>query len=430
MPTALRTTLPLALLLAACPQPEPATPDASTTAPDAGAPNPYQDHVTPDPSLDAVTPVRRGPYLQAPGVGTVTVSWHTDDPSSSRVSVGREGEAAQEVTGVVFTQRPTTAETALAGSLPEGFQHEVVLTGLQPGARYVFKVTSAKEPHPGGTFVAPPQPGDAFSFLVMGDTRTRASEHARVVQAMSGALDGAGDVRFLVNTGDLVAVGGDEENWDVFFTTEAPVLSRVPLLPVFGNHELILGRTIFDSFFKAPPTSSSTSDTWYSAVVGDVHLATVDPYALPTEPHLEWLLQQFQASHAPFKLVALHAPLYTRSNHEPDVELREELLPVLRAAGVQVVLSGHNHCYERWFGEGIQFVVTGGGGAPLYGVDDHPDADNAGAERKAAQSTLHFLRAEVNGTRLRVESISVPDGATVDCFMVDTAQPGVDLACP
>lgn len=422
--------LTAAVCLGGCPGED--TSDVGTGTADAGPPpDPYHDVVTPDPGLDAQTVIRRGPYLQAPAPTQVTVSWHTNGPSTSRVALVQPDGSERTVEGTTFQQLPTTEDSVAAGVLPEGYQHEVVLRGLLPNTVYTYRVLSAATPLT-AQFTTAPLAGDNFRFLVMGDTRTNSAEHQQVVDAMARVVDmapGGMVPRFVVNTGDLVAAGGSEDNWDTFFGIERTLISRVPLLAVFGNHEVILGRTIFEGLFTPPPSNTSPSERWYSATLGDVHLATIDVYALNLEPHLQWLQEDMSASTAPFKLVFLHPPLFTMSLHEPEVALRADLLPVLRAAGVQAIISGHNHCYERYDADGLQSVVTGGSGAPLYGVDEHPTADNGTAQRVVAQSTFHFMDARVDGQSLTFEVYSVPDGSRVDCFVL-TAQTVGATPCP
>jgi len=421
------------LVLVACTGTTKGTDDkGSSSTGDAGHPDPFQLMVTPVASLNATTPLRQGPYLQAPGLGTVTVSWHTDAASESVVSFGLVGGLTSRVTGTVFQQQPTTEDALAQGTLPTGYQHEVVLTGLTAGTAYHYTVESVSTPLD-GTFTAPPDAGEGYTFFLMGDTRTNATEHGSVIAAMARVQDNPGPLgkaRFVVNTGDLTAAGGTESLWDTFFTVERPLLANVPLLAVFGNHEVIMGRTIFEGFFRPPPSNTSPSERYYSATIGDVHIATVDVYALELEPHLEWLQRDLTSSNAPFKMVFMHPPLFTMSNHLPEVALRAQLQPVLQAGGAQLLVTGHNHVYERFMQGGIRYVVTGGGGAPLYGINDNANADNGTATRITAASTLHFVQGSVDGRKMKLEVISVPDGTRVDCFVVDADHPSDDVACP
>ena len=388
-----------------------------------------------DPALDPTTALQRGPYLQAPSAGTVTISWTTAEPSTSRVAYEPEGGTTAEVEGIVFQQQPATDDILISGNTPEGYQHEVTLNALIPGQRYTYRVLSSAAPHPEGSFVAPPDPGDDFSFFLFGDTRTNTEEHEAVIAGMTDIIDQLGELAFVVHTGDMVNTGGSEERWDTFFQIEAGLLSRTPLIPVYGNHEALLGKTIYEGLFKAPPTTSGGTDRWFSVDIGDIHIATLDYITLnpdnPTyEPQqYEWLEQDLAASAATFKIVAIHAPLFTYSNHTPDVERRDILMPILEATDVQIVISGHNHLYERFFGHGIHFVVSGGGGAPLYGADDHPEADNTGAVRQASDASLHYVHAKRTGTQIRFEAFAVPDATSIDCFVIDADVPGGELGC-
>lgn len=376
---------------------------------------------------DPLTTIRRGPYLQAPGPSTMTICWETDLPSTSRVEYGAGPQYGQNASGIVYQQEPSMEEDVYAGVLPTGYQHEVVLEGLQPGATVHYRVLSAPEPTADATFTVLPESGQPFNFVVFGDTRSHAEDHALVIAAI---MLEASDSVFAIHTGDLVSVGGVEAQWDEFFAIEAPLVRQIPLMAAFGNHELAGGRTLFEAAFKAPPTSTSTSDLHYSFDVGPIHVAVIDPYELDFDPHEDWLAEDLDSSTARYKFLVTHAPLFTFSNHAPAVDLREWLVPLCESTGVQAVFMGHNHLYERFFGHGIQFVVTGGGGAPLYDADDNLDYPNEGADRMAADSSLHLVRARFDGNQVRFEAIKAATLETIDCFVVDDQQPGQDLVCP
>lgn len=381
-----------------------------------------QEVFTPDPSLDDSAVVLKGPYLHAPAEGTLTVNWETAEPASSRVMVAPVGEAEQEVTGIVYRQLPSTTDSLLVGMVPTNYQHQVILTGLQPGHEYTYRVVSAMD-EPGGTFRAPPAPGDDFSFVVFGDNRTGDDAHGRVIAGIMDVSDTEGLPSFVINTGDMTMTGGSDSNWTNFFQIEAPLMARVPTLATFGNHDFILGRTSFEAYFRAPPTSTSTSDRYYSADIGDVHITVVDVYTMDFEPHEDWVEADLAATDRPFKIVALHPPLFTNSNHSPHFVARDALVPIFEAYGVQLVVAGHNHCYERFTGYGSYYITTGGGGAPLYGVDDNLEADNGEAQRNEAESAFHFLWATVSGNEMTLKVIAGDDGTApvdteIDCFKV------------
>jgi predicted phosphodiesterase len=414
MPNKLPLALLLLGLLVGCDEEQPAPKDN----PESG-----------DPALDGQAKLLRGPYLQSVSGGTVTVSWTTDVGATSRVHYWSDPKHVQVASGRTFVPTPSTDNSLLAGTLPLAFQHEVALPSLVPNEAYHYQVVSLPGPQPTAVFHAPPDESGDFSFFVFGDTRTNGDDHCQVIADMVPFVEADVNAAFVLHTGDMVETGGLEEEWDDFFEFEAPLLSRVPLLPVFGNHELFLGRTIFEGLFRQPPSSSGGTDRWYSVDVGNMHIAVLDAQSIGNEPQLAWLSEDLADSQAAVKVVALHKPLYTFSNHSPEVTLRESLLPILQKNHVALVVSGHNHLYERFFGDGIHFVVSGGGGAPLYGTHDDPEANNEGAELRAEAAVLHFVYGQRRGSQIRFETISSPDREVLDCWVIDPARPGVELPC-
>lgn len=390
--------------------------------------DPFKEVVQADSTLDDTTIILNGPYLHAPAEGTVTINWETAEPSSSRVELTPEGGSPQVVTGIVYQQLPSTDNALLVGLPLDTYQHEVILTGLEPGVQYDYKVLSSAN-QPGAQLVGPPALGDGMSFLVFGDTRTNDDDHANVVDGMLTQMDAAVHPAFILNTGDLTNTGGNEDDWATFFATEHPIISEVPMLATFGNHEALLGRTAFEAYFQAPPTSTSASDRYYSADIGNVHLVVIDVGTLiEEEPHVQWVEDDLAASTAPFKVVALHAPLFSNSNHAPNITARDVLSPIFEAQGVQVVFSGHNHCYERFVGYGSYFFTTGGGGAPLYGVDDNPTVDNGDTVREMAASAFNFLWVTTTDTEMTIEAFvsadaTAPVTESFDCVKVMAGEP-------
>ena len=375
---------------------------------------------------DSTTTIVVGPYVQAPGDGTMTILWHTDLESTSRVEYGSGPNDGHQLRGIVYKQQPSIDDDVYAGVLPETFKHKVVVTGLEPGQIVHYRILSAPQPTRDATFRVLPVGDDPFTFVIFGDTRTDDEDHAMVIGTI---MKEAGDAVFAVHTGDMVSAGGVESQWEDFFSVEAPLVRQIPLLGVMGNHELIGGRTLVEDYFEPPPSSTSRSALHYSFDVGPVHIAVLDIYEMDFDPHRDWLEQDLADSTASFKIVVLHPPLFTCSKHPPDADTRAWLVPVCEQAGVQVVFSGHNHGYERFFGSGIQFVVTAGGGAPLYDVSAGMDHDNAGAQRVAAASAFHFVRGRYDHDVITFDVVGAPDGNEMDCFVIDPARPGQDLPC-
>ena len=77
-----------------------------------------------------------------------------------------------------------------------------------------------------------------------------------------------------------------------------------------------------------------------------------------------------------------------------------------------MVVSGHDHAYQRAEHGGVRYFVTGGGGAPLYGKASSPSAADAGAV-KAFDSSWHLLAVTVRDDRVEVRAIRV-DGSPIE----------------
>src|SRR5205085_2023216 len=123
------------------------------------------------------------------------------------------------------------------------------------------------------TLAPPPAPGEPVTFLVYGDTRTNGDDQRRVIDAMA-----AEDADAVLNTGDLVATGGEPGEWDTFFAIEYPLLARTPIYPCVGNHETygLGGVDAFKDVFALPDDPSSPAPRRvYSFDVGDVHFAAL-----------------------------------------------------------------------------------------------------------------------------------------------------------
>lgn len=168
------------------------------------------------------------------------------------------------------------------------------------------------------------------------------------------------------HTGDLVFNGRCPKQWKIFNGIVAPLVEKAPLYAVRGNHEL--GRMKICQKETLP-----NEQAWYSVNLHGIHYVVLDvtsPYKSGSRQY-NWLVSDLsgQPENTDFTVVLLHYPVYTSSFHQTQLkELRENLVPVFEQYGVDVVFSAHNHGYERSFSNGIYYITTAGGGAPLYGM--------------------------------------------------------------
>jgi hypothetical protein len=109
-----------------------------------------------------------------------------------------------------------------------------------------------------------------------------------------------------------------------------------------------------------------------------------------------WLAAELQKSEGEtglvYRVVVLHHGPFSSGPHGRNVRMQNASVPdLLVKAKVDLVLSGHDHLYERGFGGGLRYVVSGGGGAPLYPVE------KALASTRKAESAHHAVEVRVDG---------------------------------
>ena len=291
-----------------------------------------------------------------------------------------------------------------------GPDHAVRLTDLSPDTSYTYFVSGPDGEIP-GTFRTAPGPDTTVTAAVLGDSGAGGPNQRRMARVLNDLAPG-----FVLHTGDVVYPRGDACHYpDRFFAPYAPLLASAPLYPVLGNHDLrTKNGAAYFAAFALPANNPDRSESYYSFDYGPAHVVALDselyhrgnPAAVARQK--SWLEADLAANVLPWTVVLLHRPPFTTSpTHSPDAAIQQDLVPIFGAAGVDLVLTGHVHAYERFNPiDGVNYVVTGGGGARLYPV--RPNASTA-----YAASVHHVLMLTISPDRLTVKAIG-PDGAIFD----------------
>jgi Calcineurin-like phosphoesterase len=131
----------------------------------------------------------------------------------------------------------------------------------------------------------------------------------------------------------------------------------------------------------------------------------------PVPEQIQWLENELMAATNKWKVVFFHHPLYSSGDrHGSDLRLREVLEPLFLKYNVSVVLTGHDHFYERVQPQkGITYFVVGSGGQLRAGNID----SKSGITAKGFDSDLAFMSAEIVGDEMYYQAIS-RKGETVD----------------
>jgi len=222
----------------------------------------------------------------------------------------------------------------------------------------------------------PPTSAETVRFAVIGDfgitdavvPGTRAAEVATMVRAY--------DPEFIVTVGDNnYPVGGagtiDQNIGQFYHDFIHPYIGAYGdgadenrFFPSMGNHDwLAPGAWPYLLYFELPG-----NERYYDFRRGPVHFFALD--SDPLEPdgisvdseQAQWLKGRLARSDAPFQVVYMHHSPYSSAGHGSHADLQWPF----SAWGADVVLSGHDHVYERLFHDEIHYVVNGAGGNSLY----------------------------------------------------------------
>lgn len=261
------------------------------------------------------------------------------------------------------------------------------VSGLAPGSTFFYQVPGSSASWIGKTL---PGPGRPVSFAAFGDSGKATPAQFRVAELM-GRLD----PDFAVILGDIVYPRGQDKDYDSrYFAPYRDSLSRFGIFPVIGNHDYGNHRKEKkgERRFREDYAPIHRRPRYYSWDAGVAHLAAVDDNrvfgmlaAAPLEPgsaQWGWLDADLAASSAPWKIVLLHIPVHSSAPNGDYDSLKEWLEPLFARRGVDLVLQGHYHAYERSHPPGKTVYVTAGTG----GAGFHP-------KWTQNQWTRKFLRA-------------------------------------
>ena len=353
--------------------------------------------------LASASIVTRAPYLQIgtppnaqTGTCSITVRWRT---SVATDSVVRYGSSAAELTLQALNATSTT-------------EHEVTLSGLAADTRYYYSVGSSAATHAGGTshvfFTSPPTgAGNPTRIWVLGDAGTGTANQAAVRDAYYNFANGSYTDVLLMLGDNVYETGTDVEYTTRHFDIYRDILRQTVSWPAIGNHDMAGSATpsstapYYQSFSlpmsgQAGGVASGTED-YYSFDYGDIHFVCLDSMTstrTATSPMVTWLRQDLASTLQRWVIAYWHHPPYSFGhNSDTDTiatEMRTNVVPVLEEYGVDLVLLGHSHAYERTYlmdghyGTSSTFnpatMVKDGGDGRSVGGYNKPTLGGAGRE--------------------------------------------------
>lgn len=338
--------------------------------------------------------VLRGPYLQMPTSSSMTVMWRTDVASTGRVYYG------------------TSLATVMDNFVDEGSStenHSVGLTGLQPYTEYYYAVSDGSNVLAGGDtdhrFTTSPEIGteQPINVWAIGDFGKGNSKQVAVKEAYLNHIGEDFPDMWLWLGDNAYPDGTDEEYTETVFepTYGYPeLLTRVPFMATPGNHDYL---SVYNLITGADPETHdgpyydvvdvptngeiggvpSGYELYYSFDYGNVHFMSLNSeigsplnemwdwtgvspfYTFDGSPFIDWIHADLQANDKPWVVAFIHQPPHTDGSHESGTfyevfmeAVRENICPVLESYGVDLLIAGHSHVYER------SYLVNGFYGLP------------------------------------------------------------------
>lgn len=300
-----------------------------------------------------------------------------------------------------------------------GLQCIARIDGLLPGTAYPYRVSGEDAAMNqalafDGTITTPEENCNAFRFAALGDSGGGGGFQLRVEWCMRQH-----DPDLIIHTGDLVyLVGAKSEYPFKFFGPYGKLIPDVPFYPVLGNHDTVTdnGAPLLETFVlpeNGPESVEPERCYWFDYcnarfVALDTNLDE-DVLENDVAPWLAGVLADAQTT---WKFVFFHHAVYTNANHAPNQKVRNYLVPVFEAGGVDIAFSGHNHLYERTYpikddqvvgpGEGVVYVTTGAGGMSLY-IENEEPVDYMAAHN---DEKFSFTLVDIDGPRLTLRQIN------------------------
>lgn len=298
----------------------------------------------------------REPYIQLATPTSMIIRWRTDTPTDSRVEFGT---SVGDLNTIVDDSTITT-------------KHIITLTGLAPNTNYFYSVGTSTITIAGDDldhhFTTHPIAGTAqpVRIWVIGDSGT-GDDNARNVRDAYLDYTTHNPADVWITLGDnAYLLGIDLEYQSKFFNIYPSILRTTAVWPILGNHATFTDPdkqtgAFFENFTL--PTAAQAggvatgTEAYYSFDYANIHFVALNSFRtdLATDaPMLTWLVDDLADTDQPWIIAYWHHAPYSDGHNSDDIVHEEDMVlmrqnagPILEAAGVDLVLSGHSHSYER-----------------------------------------------------------------------------------
>jgi hypothetical protein len=369
------------------------------------------------------------PYLQQLTNTSVTIVWSTHSGTNPVVSYTT---AASTPTVIQGSSRPLAA---LGTQL-----HRVTLIDLQPSSTYYYSIFVDNEELLSGetlSFRTAPDTRDAsaFTFLAFGDYGITTASQARLRDQMR-----RDSFNFILTTGDNAYLDASYADFDrAVFRIYGDLFARAPVFPSLGNREYRTARAApyLDLFeLSAMTWRPDDQERYYSFDYGSAHIVVLDSNApldvddsAANDDMLDWLRADLAQTEQPWKIAAFHHPAYSTGSHGSDLRVQAKLIPIFEAYGVQLVLNGHDHNYQRSLPLRAGQVASTAEGGVVYVVTGAGESASSPctmaswlAFARCSQPYGLYSRITIDGDSMTIQAVN-NTGAVEDAVTLDRLQP-------
>ncbi len=294
--------------------------------------------------------VTRQPYLHVSTSTSIVIRWQTADPSKGSVFYDTNIAALKK-----YSSEPEVVK-----------DHEIKLSGLTPATKYYYSVNGSLKGDPQQYFITAPRTGSdtpARIWVISDFGQTNSRDNKRrmeTVDVWKSFNNNDYHANFLLSLGDQTEDDSLSQLQHNYFDQLQDVLKNSPLYTVVGNHDMHDSLHNYIKTFSVPSGGeaggiASGSKMYYSLDYSNVHVVVLSTEIYDDAAYkaqVAWLKKDLAHNKQTWLFACMHQPFHSGGYHPTDdnessQKRREDWLRVLEDNGVDLVLQGHNHVYER-----------------------------------------------------------------------------------
>ncbi|AWV99431.1 metallophosphoesterase [Arcticibacterium luteifluviistationis] len=345
--------------------------------------------------------ITRGPFLQSARQDGLIIKWRSNAVQVFQLKYGLQEsklDSSKNITGFI--------------------DFEANLVGLSPATLYYYSITNSENKIVRGSFKTLPLASSTnkLSFVALGDCGTGTPAQKEVLKQVKNYYQDKPIDGMLLLGDNAYNFGFDREYQSNFFSVyQDDLLRKTVLWPTPGNHDYAdrpwpndFGeRPDYFNIFKLPSEGesgglTSNSEAYYSFDVGNVHFVSLDSYGQEDGQRMsnllgkqaKWLQEDLTANKLEWTVVFFHHPPFSKGSHDSDkeqelIDIRTNLVPIFDKYGVDLVLTGHSHTYER------SYLLNGFNGTEAEFDKEKHTISSSSAKYNQQENSCPYLKKDV-----------------------------------